>query len=408
MPTDFYREANRHICQAAFELKDNFNLVSCSEFLTKHNLLEASGGIEYLEHILEATITSAAVEFHAKTVKNYSLRRYIIKACSLAAESASELTVEPAEALSNLKIAIKDIESEQQADFEGNKALMNAVFKDTEERAKSGKKYIGVKTGFWNIDEHILGLEPKTTYYLIARPSMGKTALALNIAENVSQEGKVLFFSLESNRLALMRRRWAAHSKVYLTRIRTGNIEDSQWPDLIESADVLSKSNLVIIDRPRYKTVENLTALSQSLAIDYSLSLIVIDHIQRMRTRKKVQNRHLELSYISEEISSLANELNVPILVLSQLSRDIEKQKNPRPRLTSIKESGDLEANADSVWGLYRKDKEAEIAELEGLKGRDTGIWKATLKFDRYIQKFYDSEDHYEVPGEKVSRGFDG
>ena len=282
-----------------------------------------------------------------------------------------------------------------------------------EERAKSGNRFVGVKTGFQNIDIYMNGLEPKTTNYLIARPSMGKTALALNISDFVALNypGKVIFFSLESGDKALTRRRLSAHSGIFLSRLRTGDVREDQWPDLIESANALSENNLIIIDRPRYKTIENLIALSESLAMESPLSLIVIDHIQRMRARKRFNNRHLELSFISEEISSLAKDLDIPILILCQLSRKVEDRAkhNQQPRLSDMKESGDLEQNADSVWGLYRKDKEDEYAHIEGLKGRDTGTWKTWLRFDRYIQKFYDCEEQYETLGENagVSRGMD-
>ena len=117
-----------------------------------------------------------------------------------------------------------------------------------------------------------------------------------------------------------------------------------------------------------------------------------------MRSKKKFQNRHLELSHISEEISSLAKDLNIPILILCQLSRDVEKRKDQRPQLSDMKESGDLEQNADNVWGLYREGKEVEFAYVEGLKGRDIGTWSTCLKFDRFIQKFSDCNEPYKAP----------
>jgi replicative DNA helicase len=198
---------------------------------------------------------------------------------------------------------------------------------------------------------------------------------------------------------------------VFLSRLRTGDIEDSQWSFLVEAANALSDNNLIIIDRPRYKKIENLVALTESLAMESPLSLIIIDHIQRMRTQKKFQSRHLELSYISEELSSLAKDCNVPLLILCQLNREVEKRNDKHPRLYDMKESGDLEANADVVIGLYRANKESELLAVEALKGRDTGTWKTCLTFDRKTQKITDCKnpEMYEPLSEEVpERGYDG
>lgn len=412
-PDDFYREAHIHICKALFITKFKADLITVSDALTKKGLSEMWGGNDYLASLVESITTSAGVGHHAEIVKGLSERRRLISECMNTLDKAYGLHNEFEEILSNHKGAIRDIQANQQEDYRDNKELVNAVFKDIENRAQSGNRSVGVKTGFVNIDIHTAGLEKKSATYLIARPSIGKTALALNISDHIAKnyEGKVIFFSLESGDMALTRRRLSAHSGVFLSRLRTGNIEDSQWPDLIEAANILSENNSIIIDRPRYKVVENLVAMAETLAMESPLSLIVIDHIQRMRSKTRFQNRHLELSSISEEISSLANDLDIPILILCQLSREVEKRKDQRPKLTYMKESGDLEANADMVIGIYREDKESEILRVECLKGRDTGTWTTYLKFDRFIQKISDYKDpeNYEPPGEMIpQRGYDG
>ena len=182
-------------------------------------------------------------------------------------------------------------------------------------------------------------------------------------------------------------------------------MEDSQWPALIEAAGTLTRNQLIIIDKPKYKYVEDFAAFCESIALRNKISLVVADHIQLMRTRERINTRKDRVDAVSEKLQDLAKNLNVPVLVLCQLNREIEKTRDGKayPRLDHMKESGDLEQNADNVWGLWRADKGDEMARLEGLKGRDVGTWVTWLRFDRYIQRFYDTEEQYEIPA-KVTK----
>ena len=392
-PDDFYRESNKYIVEAFFSLKESSDFVTIADHLKKHDLYEKVGGFDYLATFANAVSTTGQASYYASIIKNLSNRRLLITQCSETAEKSFKLTEDFEEILAGHKDSLKDFVKESSS-YRDSKEILKDVYRDIEERYNDEYKSVGIETGFVNIDIHISGLEPKTTTYLIAKPSMGKTALSLNIADYVVTKypGKVLFFSLESGDKALTRRRLSTHSQVFLTRIRSGDLEEHQLSKIRESANVLSQRNLIIIDNPKFKTIESMVPLAESIGQNNKISLIVIDHIQRMRCRKKTQNRHLEVSYVSEEISSLANNLNIPILVLCQLRREPEGKKNYRPQLADMKESGDLEQNADGVWGLYREDKEAEETEITGLKGRDTGTWKTYLTFDRFIQKFRDRD----------------
>jgi replicative DNA helicase len=199
----------------------------------------------------------------------------------------------------------------------------------------------------------------------------------------------VILFSLEMTSDQIMQRRLASHSGVYLTRIRYGDIQDSQWPDLIEAADSLSIPDPIIVDSPKFKQVERLTGYAQAIGKDKPVKLIIIDHVQKMNSSKKTQSRHLELSYVSERLCDLSKELHCPVIVLCQLRRNTEG----KPKLEDLKESGDLEANADAVLGLYRPDKDSEVMEIDCLKYRNGPAgWTVYLKFDRYIQRFMDGE----------------
>jgi len=396
---DFYRDSHVHICKAIFSL-GNTDMTLIKDSLKKSGDFEKCGGELYLMTFLEFASTSASYKHYCDIVKELSDRRKLILKCQETINKSSDLTeaFENTILSHNSNISSIIIENKKD-DYRNNLDIVTEIMKDIEDRRDSGKKFAGIETGFTGIDQNMYGLEPKTTTYLIARPSIGKTCLALNIAGYVAENysHKVLFISLESGDSALMRRRLAAKSGVYLSSLRTGNFGGVQWEDYLKSADALGQHRgLIIIGNPKFKVIENLVMMTESMAIQYPISLIVIDHIQRMRSIRKIQSRHLELSHVSEELSSLSINLNVPILILCQLSRRLEERpKNKQhPRLVDMKESGDLEANADNVLGLYRENKEAEMAELECLKGRDTGTWKAWLRFDRYIQKFYDADNN--------------
>jgi len=401
-PDDFGAEKHQHIAKAFFSLKERADPVTVSQWLLEHGQKVPSG---YVESLADCVPTSAGWSHHAEIVKGLSERRKVIKACQEAIDGAHDLMEDLQTTLSEHKSRIKYIGTDRAPSYKSNRDLVNSIVRDMEDRGKSGNHYVGIKTGLANIDDQCHGLEPKTTGYIIARPSVGKTALGLNIAENVAAHyaGKVIFFSLESGEQALTRRRLAIHSNVFVSKIRTGDIppESPHWDALIKAANTISESNLTILTHPKFKTVEILTTRAESMAMDGPISLVLVDHIQRMRAKRRTQNRHLELSYISEELTSLAHNLKAPILILCQLRRDVDHRRNPRPMLSDMKESGDLEANADQVWGLYRKNPEAEFAELQCLKGRDTGTWRAWLKFDRFTQRFYDSEPEYERPIER-------
>lgn len=397
--SDFYLEAHGLIFEAVLQLGRQTEPSTVLEHLRKRGNLEKAGGMTAIANLAEGASTSAGWHYNANIIRDRSDRRRLIMACSIASDKSYDITADYPNTISEHKASVRELEPEDRTDRETNEALCKEIFKDIERRQETRNPYTGIKTGFENIDTRAWGLEPGTTTYLIARPSIGKTALSLNIAEYVSKHepGLVLFFSLESSGKALMRRLVAAHSTVYLTRIRKAELDDSQWPFLVEALNELSaNNNLRIISHPRFKQVERLIAKAETMALVRPISLIVIDHIQRMSTGVRKQNRHLELSYISELLTSLSQTLKVPMLVLSQLNRAVESRKDSRPQLADMRESGDLEQNADQVWSIYRKDKEDELAEIECLKGRDTGTWKTCLRFDRNIQRFYDTDEQPE------------
>ena len=391
---DFYKESHSLIFKALLEVGIN-DAQLITHRLTQDKKLELVGGTAYIVELLESISTSAAFPHHAEILKDLSRRRKIIYACMTAGEQSHDLSYELDESLSMLRAEIRVMQgTDQKRDYRDNKEIVQAVFKDIEDRANNDKHHVGILSGFKGIDVHLNGFEPKTLTYIIGRPSIGKTALAVNIADNmaVAGQGLILFFSLEMGDEQITRRRLSAQSRINLSHIRSGYIQASQWPDLIEAADKVAENNILLVDRAKYKTFENLAAIVETLALEHKIATIFVDHLQLMKSRKNFSNRHLEISYISNNLKSIAKDLDIPMIALCQLRRDVDARQNKRPQLSDMKESGDLEQDADVVIGLYREEKDSEIMEIAGLKGRDTGTWKDKLLFDRFIQKITDPQ----------------
>ena len=408
-PLDFYREAHKHITAACFALKSESDILTVSEELKHENLLAKCGGQDYIVTLAENTISSFGIENWCKIIKEQSQRRQIIGLCSTVTASSFQEFSDIDETLSNLKTGVREIENVNQVGIKANNVLLREIMDDLE---KEGDHTVGVLTGLKNIDDKLNGLEPKTTYYIIAESGMAKSALALNIADHVSLNypGKVPYFTLESTSKALMRRRLAKHSQVALTRIRNRNLRhEGQWEDITKACNVLDNPNLIIIDDTHYQKIENLVAFCESFTMDKEISLIIVDYIQLIESQKSFTSRHLEISYVSKLLNFMAKNLNVPVIIVSQLGKDVEKRKRKEPMLSDIKESGDIRNNADNIISIYSPTPEETqfYTKIKALKGKDTGRWVTWLHFDGNYQKFTDCEDQYEAPVTRKG-GFNG
>ena len=384
-PSDFYFPEHIELYRAMLIV--GVDVVSLTDYLKKKDKLDIVGGVDGIGEIIKNVHTSAGTKRYIKIIKTHAAKRKIMQVCSHVVDVAASEDL--GDVLSTLKGLVKDVQGSDTPELADSQTLLSDVYAEIERRSKEKDFEVGIPTGFTGIDDCIGGLEQKTLTYIIARPSVGKTALALSIAENIAKldRGVVLFFSLEMGDRQITRRRLAAKSNVFLSRIRHGNVEDGQWDQLLKAANQLASSNMLIVDKPKYKTIENLLALSESIAIEQKVSCVFVDHIQLIRSRQKFNSRHLEISFISNSLKDLSKDLNIPVIGLCQLNREVEKRTNKRPQLYDLKESGDLEQDADIVIGIYREDREATIMELGGLKGRDVGTWKAELDFDRFTQR---------------------
>jgi len=391
VPTDFYPEKHQIIWGSMQTLGRGMDIITLEAALRASGKLEAVGGIPYLGELHDTVSTSAGWKAHSEIIREHSQRRQVITACQVTADKAFAVHEPLEDTLSTLKEGIRTLESGQAPEHLSNYDLMDQIQRHLEKEDAPQ----GPKTGFLNLDKYLYHLEPGTTIYLAARPSIGKTALGLNILENVSTSypGTALFFSLEMTAERISRRRVAMDSQIYLSKIRNRTVDNSQWPDLLETFDRLSKKNPMILDSPKYKTIEILYSKAETVAMNGPISMIMVDHLQKTTTRKRTQSRHHELSFTSERLCDLGKDLGCPVVVLCQLSRKVEERNNKRPILSDLKESGDIEQNADVVLSLYRKDKEDPWMEVECLKARDGEAgWKTMLEFERFTQRIYDTD----------------
>ena len=411
-PDDFYKEAHMPICEAFFALKTGADLVSIKDYLTRQDKLEQAGGMEYLMSLATAASTSAGYKYYCAIVKDLSRKRQIIRQCMATAEACYQPHQDTKEILANHKSQITGIQSSHSWDIKSNVTLINEVYKEIERRAEEEDPYIGPKTGQGNIDKHLRGLRPGTVTVLAAESGVGKSALALNICDYISRHypGRAPYFTLESTDTLLMYRRLAFRSGIALTRLNLGKIYNNEWPELTTEVNAISADgNMMLIEKAEFSILENLVSFVEGISFDNPLSILIIDYIQQMSSRSRQNTRHHEISYISRNIAQLAKKVKVPILLLSQLGKDIEKRNNRRPMLSDLKESGDIRNDAHNIIFMYRKSEDEPLTEIYSKKGKDVGTWRTMVNFEQKVMRFRDVDDEtWDYFEDDRERGFDG
>jgi len=389
----FYSEAHSQIYEAILE-SNGGDAISVINLLGRKGVLAKVGGADYVASMAMNVWTSVGVKYYSEELTALHKQRLLIAACNRVISKAKDGAM-PDEMLAVLRADLRAIDVQgDPAESPNYRDTLKAVMSDIEDRMENGNRNVGILTGYETIDGKLMGMEPKTLTYLIGRPSMGKTALALNIADNMaaSDNGLILFFSLEMSSEALARRTLAAESKVFLSRIRAGDFETGQLDHLLNAVGRLYDRDIYVLDHPTWKTIEMMVPLAEKICGEKKVAAIFVDHLQLMKSSRRFNNRHLEISHISNELKSMSKTLDVPVIALSQLSRKMEDRTPPlnKPQLSDMKESGDLEQDADIVIAVHRKDKEDVEMHLAGLKGRDTGTWRGKLHFNRFTQKISD------------------
>ncbi|HOJ79439.1 MAG TPA: replicative DNA helicase [Clostridiales bacterium] len=396
--SDFYREDHREICEAIIDIVEKagpVDIITVAEQLQQRGTLEKVGGIDYLASITSAVPTTANARHYAKIVEEKSLLRKLIKASQEIAGMSYEGAEEAEFVLDKAEKTIFDIiERRSTQGFTHIKDVLLETFNRLEELYNSKSPITGVPTGFTDLDMKTAGLQNSDLILIAARPGMGKTAMALNIAQYaaVQKHVPVALFNLEMSKDQLVNRMLCSEVMVDSHKMRTGKLDDEDWKKIAKALGPLSEAPIYIDDTPGL-TVMDIRAKCRRLKLEKKLGLVVIDYLQLMRGRGKSENRQQEVSEISRSLKILAKELNVPVVTMSQLSRGPESRTDHRPMLSDLRESGAIEQDADIVMFLYRDDyynpdsEKKNIAEVIIAKHRNGSTGTVYLKwFDKYTK----------------------
>ena len=357
-PESFYKPAHRYVYEAMVQLfnsNERIDIVSVSDVLNFNNKLELVGGRAFINDLSYKTITTSNVEYYAKLVQEKAMKRALINAGSEIVTSGYDLTsIE--ESLDYAERLIFDLASKKvTSELTHVKDLVLNSYEKIEYRYKHKDELIGVDTGFYDLNAMTSGLQKSDLIILAARPSMGKTAFALNIAQNVALRAKktVAIFSLEMSKDQLMQRMLCSEAELDTQRLRTGNMQQRDWDKLAVAMNSFADAPIYIDDTAGCNLTD-LRAKCRRLAMsEKEIGLIVIDYLQLMEGSGK-EDRMQQISTISRGLKTLARELNVPIIALSQLSRAVESRTDKRPMLSDLRESGAIEQDADIVMFIYR------------------------------------------------------
>ena len=406
---DFFKKANGTIYTLMAELYDKYetvDLVQLEQVAKDRNLLDAVGGVEYLVKVAQAVPSAASASHYARLVKEKSTVRQLIAAAGEILHDAYTKPEDPIEILSEAERRIFGIaQQSEQRHAEQLDDLLNDAIRQLEEN--EGRIITGVSTGFPNLDEITSGLQSGEMVIVAARPSMGKTALALNIAENIAmRDVPVGLFSLEMSRQQLVQRLLSSRASVSGHSIRRNMLSDRDMAAIIQAADDLMKRPLYIDDTPSL-SITQLRAKARRLKQSHDIGVVIVDYLQLMTSGKRAESRQQEVSEISRGVKALARELNVPVLCLSQLNRAAEQREGHRPRMSDLRESGSIEQDADVVAMLHREayfhlndqawmeanEDKHNLAELIIAKQRKGPTATAKLTWDNSCTRFHDWTD---------------
>jgi len=412
-PEDFYREKNRwtyESCLALYDRKEAINQITVAHDLARLQRLDAVGGAPYIGHLISQVPTSLHVEYYANIVRRLSIMRRLISASSQIAAIGYESPPDADEALDKAENILYQLRSGQSTkDFVHISNVLDRYFEESNITHEADDYLPRIPSGFHDLDKILGGMQRSDMIVLAARPSLGKTSLALNIAYNAAAKdrAKVAIFSLEMSKMELAYRFLSGESGIDIQKLRLDQLNDRQRGTIIDAMGRLSEVPIYIDDSP-FLRESDMRSKARRLRNDKGIDLIIIDYIQLMRSSRRTDNRVQEMTDISHSIKGLARELDVPILAVSQLSRGVESRHPHIPMLSDLRESGSIEQDADVVMFIYREDyyydeerweKEFPdksypkgIAEIIISKHRNGPIGKAHLFFREKQSKFENLE----------------
>jgi len=411
-PEDFYKESHRRIFEAMlnlYERRDPIDLVSLSNRLKEKNQLDEIGGQSYLASLANTVPTAAHIVHYAKIVQKKSTLRRLIDAASQIVSSGFNETEEVDKILDEAEQKVFSVSQQHiRQDFIPIKPILSEAFDRIDELHKHKGALRGIPTGFADLDNILAGLQKSDLVILAARPSLGKTSLALDIARHVGVKKKtpVGIFSLEMSKEQLVDRLICSEANVDFWKLRTGKLssegEDDDFSRIGHAMGALSEAPIYIDDIASANVMEMRT-IARRLQAEHGLGLIIVDYLQLMEGRGRTDNRVQEISEISRSLKGLSRELNIPVLALSQLSRAVESRDGQIPRLSDLRESGSIEQDADVVLFIHREDKvkkevaseKKNIADIMISKHRNGPVGKIQLYFNENFVSFRNLEKKY-------------
>ncbi|RBP04985.1 replicative DNA helicase [Rossellomorea aquimaris] len=408
IPEDFYRHSHQKIYNVMLNLGDGgkaVDLITVTEELAAAKELEDVGGVAYLSELAASVPTAANIEYYAKIVEEKSLLRRLIRTATDIASDGYAREDEVDALLGEAEKNIMEVAQRKNGGaFHNIKDVLVRTYDNIETLTNRKGDVTGISTGFADLDHLTAGFQRNDLIIVGARPSMGKTAFALNIAQNVAIKAKenVAIFSLEMGAEQLVMRMLCAEGNINAQNLRTGDLTDEDWRKLTMAMGSLSNAGIFIDDTPGIKVGE-IRSKCRRLAQEQGLGMILIDYLQLIQGNgRSGENRQQEVSEISRSLKGLARELEVPVIALSQLSRGVEQRQDKRPMMSDIRESGSIEQDADIVAFLYREDyydKEAEnknIIEIIIAKQRNGPVGNVSLAFVKEYNKFVNLERRFD------------
>lgn len=408
VPEDFYRGVHQRIFTVMMELNDRgepIDIITVTDDMHRREWLEEAGGVAYLTDLANAVPTAANIRYYVRIVEEKSLLRRLIRTATSIATEGLEASEEVDVLLSDAERRILEVAQKKNAgEFVEIKDVLVEAFDKIETLQHQTGDVTGIPTGFTELDRVTAGFQRSDLIIVAARPSVGKTAFALNISQNVATktDENVAIFSLEMGADQLVMRMLCAEGNIDAQRLRTGKLEDDDWQKLTMAMGSLSKAGIFIDDSPGIK-VKEIRSKCRKLKQERGLGMIMIDYLQLISgDARSSEGRQQEVSEISRELKGLARELDVPVIALSQLSRGVESRQDKRPMMSDIRESGSIEQDADIVAFLYRDDyydqesDNKDTIEIIIAKQRNGPVGTVELAFVKHFNKFVNLERRYD------------
>ncbi|MDC3415054.1 replicative DNA helicase [Aquibacillus sp. 3ASR75-11] len=408
VPEDFFRASHQRIFHAMVTLTDKgepIDLVTVTTALSNAKVLDDVGGVSYLSDLANSVPTAANIDYYSKIVEEKALLRRLIRTATDIVTTGYSKEDDVEEALNEAEKNILEVSHRKNAGaFKNIKDVLIEVYDNIEQLHHHNASITGVASGFRDLDHITSGFQRNDLIIIAARPSVGKTAFALNIAQNVAihTQENVAIFSLEMGAEQLVSRMLCAEGNIDAQRLRTGNLQSEDWGKLTMAMGSLSNAGIFIDDTPGIR-VNEIRSKCRRLKQEHGLGMILIDYLQLIQgSANSRENRQQEVSEISRSLKGLARELNVPLIALSQLSRGVESRQDKRPMMSDLRESGSIEQDADIVGFLYRDDyydQESEkqnIIEIIISKQRNGPVGTVELAFVKEYNKFVDLDHRYQ------------